>query len=153
MDVVFKTESGVFNFRVAGVMIRNGHILIHRDRKDDAWSLPGGRVGLGEESQVALRREFKEELGVDVKIERLMFSIENFFGYNGHRFHEVGFYYQVTDDSLPLNTDEFYGLEGDRLIYRWIPIAALHEITIYPEILKTELQNISNYPKHFVVND
>ena len=44
MDVVFKTEKAVFNYRVAGIWIENGHVLLHRDVNESQWSLPGGRV-------------------------------------------------------------------------------------------------------------
>jgi 8-oxo-dGTP pyrophosphatase MutT (NUDIX family) len=56
---------------VAGVMIKDGRILLcHRsaDRQwyPDVWDLPGGHVELGESPTEALRRELAEELGVSV---------------------------------------------------------------------------------------
>lgn len=44
MDVVFHTEQEVFNYRVAGIWIKDNRILIHRASDDTIWSLPGGRV-------------------------------------------------------------------------------------------------------------
>src|SRR6478735_7311049 len=56
---------------VAGVMIKDGRILLcHRaaDRRwyPDVWDLPGGHVEFGESPTEALRRELAEELGVSV---------------------------------------------------------------------------------------
>jgi 8-oxo-dGTP diphosphatase len=56
---------------VAGVMIKDGRILLcHRspDRQwyPDVWDLPGGHVELGETPTEALKRELLEELGVSV---------------------------------------------------------------------------------------
>lgn len=44
MDVVFKADKAVFNYRVAGIWIKNGYVLLHRFVNDDFWTLPGGRV-------------------------------------------------------------------------------------------------------------
>jgi 8-oxo-dGTP diphosphatase len=57
---------------VAGVMIKDGRILLcHRspDRRwyPDVWDLPGGHVELGETPTEALKRELLEELGVSVR--------------------------------------------------------------------------------------
>lgn len=153
MDAVFKTEKGVFNYRVVGVWIIDDYVLVHRDAKDDHWSLPGGRVALMEESGVALEREFQEELGIDVRVERLLWSVENFFQYDNMDFHEIGFYYKVyaENDSL-FSKEEFHGNEGERLIYKWVPIRELNNIALYPEAIHQELQHpLSDYPKHLVV--
>lgn len=154
MDVVFKTEQGRFNYRVAGVLMQDGHVLIHKNVDDTFWALPGGRVKISEESQIGLQREFQEELGMNVQIERLLWSVENFFEYNGTHFHEIGFYYQVTTNhDYEINTKPFYGMEGERLIYKWIPISQLDEGELYPEFLKSEIKDIPNYPKHIVVKE
>ena len=154
MDAVFKTEQGIFNYRVVGVLVKEGHILIHKSVNDSNWSLPGGRVKILEQAQNGLQREFQEELGIDVQIERLLWSVENFFKYNEDNFHEIGFYYQVSiDKNYEINTKPFYGIEGERLIYKWIPIAQLDEVELYPEFIKSEIKDISDYPKHIVVKD
>ncbi|MEQ2529277.1 hypothetical protein WMO40_21610 [Bacillaceae bacterium CLA-AA-H227] len=53
MDVVFHTEIAIFNYRVAGIWIKNGHILLHRDVNEENWSLPGGRVKMAEDSTLS----------------------------------------------------------------------------------------------------
>ncbi|RIJ66973.1 NUDIX hydrolase [Rummeliibacillus sp. POC4] len=152
MDIVFKREQGIFNYRVAGVLIKDGHVLIHKNVDDSFWALPGGRVKISEEAQIGLQREFQEELGIDVQIERLLWSVENFFEYNDTHFHEIGFYYQVTaNDDYEVNAKPFYGIEGERLIYKWIPISQLDKVKIYPEFLKSEIKDTHNCPKHIVV--
>ncbi|MGG0655357.1 NUDIX hydrolase [Rummeliibacillus pycnus] len=154
MDAVFKTEQGIFNYRVVGVLVKEGHILIHKSVNDSNWSLPGGRVKILEQAQNGLQRELQEELGIDVQIERLLWSVENFFKYNEDNFHEIGFYYQVsTDKDYEINSNQFYGIEGESLIYKWVPIAQLDEVDLYPEFIKTEIKDITHYPKHIVVKD
>lgn len=40
------------------------------------WEFPGGKIELGESSDVALKREIQEELGVDIAIENLLCTTE-----------------------------------------------------------------------------
>jgi len=60
---------------VGGVVVQDGKVLIvkraHEPRKGE-WSLPGGRVELGETLVEAVRREIKEETGVDVEVGALV---------------------------------------------------------------------------------
>jgi len=58
---------------VAGVIRRqDGRLLITQRLADDTlggyWEFPGGKVEPGEELQVALWRELKEELGVETEV-------------------------------------------------------------------------------------
>jgi 8-oxo-dGTP diphosphatase len=60
---------------VGGVILNDGKVLLLlRKRPPEAgfWSLPGGRVEFMERVEDALKRELKEELGVEVQIESLI---------------------------------------------------------------------------------
>ncbi|TKC18996.1 NUDIX hydrolase [Robertmurraya kyonggiensis] len=153
MDVVFHTDIAVFNYRVAGIWIKNGHVLLHRDVNEKNWSLPGGRVKMAEDSTLSIRREFQEELGLDIKIEKLVWVVENFFEYKGKDVHEIGMYYLVTSEnkSFELSSTPFYGIEGERLIYQWMPIEELQEIELYPEFLRTALGKLPLSTEHIIV--
>ncbi|MEE2035118.1 (deoxy)nucleoside triphosphate pyrophosphohydrolase [Rhodococcus chondri] len=56
---------------VAGAVFRDGRLLLaQRNRPPELagqWELPGGKVEPGEEIEAALRRELREELGVEVR--------------------------------------------------------------------------------------
>lgn len=153
MDVVFKTEQAVFNYRVVGVLIQNGHVLIHRAANDSTWSLPGGRVAIAEDSKASLKREFREELDINIKIDRLLWVVENFFTYEDRQFHEIGFYYSIELDgnTMGLGQQPFHGVEGERLIYQWMPIELLENVPLYPEFLRTALKNVPKQTGHLVV--
>lgn len=153
MDVVFHTDIAVFNYRVAGIWIKNGYVLLHRDTNEKNWSLPGGRVKMAEDSTLSIKREFQEELGLDIKIEKLAWVVENFFEYKGKDVHEIGMYYLVSseDKSFELSNSPFYGIEGERLIYQWMPIEELQEIELYPEFLRTALGKLPLETEHIIV--
>jgi len=55
---------------VGGVVIHRNHVLLIRRGAEPLkgqWSLPGGMLELGEELEEAVRRELKEETGLDVE--------------------------------------------------------------------------------------
>lgn len=55
---------------VGGVTIRNGSVLLIRRGKEPQlgeWTLPGGMVELGERLREGVRREVREETGLDVE--------------------------------------------------------------------------------------
>lgn len=146
-----------FNYRVAGVCLHAGHVLLHRAEDDDFWALPGGRPEFGEPSDAALVREMREEIEVEVTIERFLWLLENFYEYRGQQKHELCCYYVM---ALPPGSPlldvsrEFSGFEPTvRLIYRWFPLAALDAVTLYPTFLKAGLRALPAHPARVVQVD
>lgn len=65
MDILFRTEEYVFSYRVAGICMHNGKVLLQKPTNDTAFAFPGGHVSFGETNAQTLAREFQEEIGVD----------------------------------------------------------------------------------------
>jgi 8-oxo-dGTP diphosphatase len=65
---------------VAGVLIREGRILVCRRRADQAhalkWEFPGGKLEDGETPEAALIRELREELGIEAEPSRELMRYE-----------------------------------------------------------------------------
>lgn len=59
---------------VGALVDHEGRVLVarHAYRTDFPWGLPGGFVDPGETPPRAVVREFTEELGIDVEVERLL---------------------------------------------------------------------------------
>jgi len=84
---------------VAGLIFRKGRVLISQ-RSDNApfplkWEFPGGKVEKGESREAALRRELKEELGIEIDNLNLVFSHHHFYSaeLTVHlRFYRVGIF-------------------------------------------------------------
>jgi ADP-ribose pyrophosphatase YjhB (NUDIX family) len=152
MDAVFHVEHQVFNYRVAGVMIKEGSVLMHRAKTETNWSLPGGRVKLGEDAQTSLHREMKEELDLNVTVDGFLWTVENFFTYAEKEIHEVGLYFKITAKNPLLLHDgeEFTVLEADRLVFKWVPLEKLDEYVLYPEAVKEKLKKGSFEPDYFL---
>ncbi|MDD3302490.1 MAG: NUDIX hydrolase [Candidatus Gracilibacteria bacterium] len=57
-------------FKIARCIIKNekGEILLIKHKNKDFWVFPGGHIEDKEEPYAALKREIKEELGLDIKI-------------------------------------------------------------------------------------
>jgi 8-oxo-dGTP diphosphatase len=60
---------------VGGVLIHNGRALLIRRAAEPLrgqWSIPGGRLELGETMAEGVARELKEETGIDVRVGELI---------------------------------------------------------------------------------
>ncbi len=67
----------------AAVLEKDGRVLIARRKKGDRlahkWEFPGGKIEAGETPEICLRRELKEEFGIDV-------AVDGFVGRSSHRY-------------------------------------------------------------------
>ena len=61
---------------VAAVIVREGRVLVTRRPEGThlggKWEFPGGKVEAGEDDAAALRRELREETGVEVRVGALL---------------------------------------------------------------------------------
>jgi len=146
-----------FNYRAVAVALHGSRVLLHRAVKDDFWALPGGRGELLEPAKDTLTREMREELGVDIRIERLVWIVESFYEDDRFAFHELALYFLVTfppdsglyDRSEPFPGDE----EGLKLIFQWFEIEELQTVRLYPTFLRKALRRIPEAPEHVVHTD
>ena len=61
----------ILNF-TCGILSQSGKILLQKRADKGTWGLPGGALELGESALEALLREFYEETGVEVRVEKLL---------------------------------------------------------------------------------
>lgn len=157
MDINYSNnDQTVFNYRTCGVISDGKRILVHKRKDDDFWALIGGRVQMLEPSDCALKREIEEELGEDVEIKRLLWMVENFFGFGDKHYHEISTIYLVNleKESWILNQkDSFNGVEGERLIYKWFNFDELNSLDIRPSFLKEKLKSLPNNTNHIIYKD
>lgn len=104
------------------------------------WMVPGGGIEAGENAEEAAVREIREETGLDVKIKRLLWHVEEVSEERGQRF--VNFFLaEKTGGVLNLGSDPEF--DGDHQVLREVKYFSKEEILtlekVYPGYLKTEL--------------
>ena len=153
MDLTFRTEGGIFNYRVCAVIIHEGKILATKDQNSPYYYLPGGRVKLHEPAENAIIREVREELDIEPKIVRPLWLNQGFFteDVTGIRFHELCLYYlvDISETDLLSRGERFTMMESGRPhYYEWIPLSRLESEYLYPLFIK---KKIFNLPEHLTV--
>ncbi len=137
MDILFKNDDFVFSYRVGGILIRNGKILLQRPKNDD-YSIIGGHVAAMETSIETLKREFEEELHTKIEVDNLLAIGEIYFPCK-RPCHQICLYYNVhlVNYDIPLDVDlhGYDGLDDKRidLDFCWVPL----------EDLKNDVKGIS----------
>lgn len=155
----FPVGQRLFNHRVAGIAIHEGHVLVCRVDDDPYTLLPGGRIEFGENSRTSLEREIEEELKGPGTVGRLLFTVENFFKRDTREFHEIGVYYQIVPPAhVPFVTGKSALVtedDGQTHYFDWIKIAGdgLERVNLVPEWLPARLAHLPDAPEHLVVDE
>ena len=152
-DWIFRTGEYICGLRTVGILVRGGKLLVQRDREGSEYALPGGHVKIGETTMDGLVREYKEETGADIKVEKLLWTEECFWEWNGTQTHNIAFYYLVKlcDGSDIPDTGEFVPHKDNcNVILGWMPIEKLTGVTIYPDFIKETIHELDTLPRHFI---
>ena len=94
------------------LLVRRGH-----GPAAGAWSVPGGRVEVGEPVEAAVVREVLEETGLDVVVDELLGWVERFD--EAQHFVILDFRVTVLDPEVPIRAGD------DATEAAWVPIPDL----------------------------
>ena len=109
-----------------GIIVNEGKVLLMKMHHTGKHHPPGGGIGVGEKAEEALRREIREETGIEVEIERFARFEELFFYYDPSEtaYHGLHFYYVCRPKTLELLDDAL--VEDDAAGKpRWVKIDEL----------------------------
>ena len=102
------------------------------------YRLPGGEIEFGEKAAEALQREIKEEIGVEISVDKKLGVYENIFTFDNQKGHEIMILFEATlppeymqKDKIPMLEEEFEGR-----CYEFVEITA--DKRIYPAIFGDE---------------
>lgn len=150
MDIKIYNEDLKFKFRVSGIVINNGKVLVNKYGKED-YCLPGGYVEFGEDSKEAMLREMKEETNLEYEIINFCGVIENFFtNLKKQKTHGIDFYYLLklkdncSFDNLDMNRIEQGSYSNIEHHFEWIDIKTIKQYNLLPTEIKNIIKNNEN---------
>lgn len=152
-DWLFATKEYICDLRTVAVLVKNGKILVQRERDGNEYALPGGHVKIGETLEDGLIRETMEEMGVRIKCRRMLWSEECFWEWNGKQAHNIAFYYLVDlEENSEIQDNGMFVSQKDNcnVVLGWMPVEEIQDVTIYPAFIKNEIFHLEGPMKHFV---
>jgi ADP-ribose pyrophosphatase YjhB (NUDIX family) len=155
--ITYEQNNLGFNVRTTAIIFNGDKVLLQTVEGDGHWLLPGGRAELLEPAVDGIRREMREELEVEIEVERLVWVVEVFFEQAGKSVHQIAFFFLATlPPGCPLfeKTGPFEHSEPDRtIIFQWMPLRELNEIILYPSFLGEALQSLPDSTQYIVHRD
>lgn len=91
------------------LVVKNNKLLLTYSKNKKAWYLPGGKLDENETSKIALIREIKEELSLDLQEERLSFYCHitaEAYGEDNLLMEQDCFLYDLQEEVKPTNEIE-----------------------------------------------
>ena len=132
---------------VEGLLVHEGKDLVVRRSANESflaghYEVPGGKVDFGEDPSDALKREFKEEVNLDIQVGE-PFTTYAYTTKNGTR-HTVSivFHVEIADrlDKLQLSSAH------DN--HRWIDATTIDDIEMTPEMRENIKKGLRLVQKH-----
>jgi 8-oxo-dGTP pyrophosphatase MutT (NUDIX family) len=118
------------------------HILLTRRRDNERWCLPGGGIEPGESAAEGAVRETREEVGLDVRVKRLVgiySSPDHLLVYqSGHKFQYVSMLFEVEITGGELS------LSDEVSEYRFFPLAEISQL----DVMEHQVQRIHDAFTH-----
>ena len=124
---------------VLGVAVKDGKLLVSEGfdkvKNQTFYRCLGGGIEFEEKSDIALKREFKEEIDASINVGDFLGISENIFTFNGKNGHELVLFYNVDINEKDYK-DEYVILdEKCHSPVKWIDINEFknNEKILYPE--------------------
>ena len=115
-----------FNIRVYGILINQNKEILVLDETRNGYNFtkfPGGGLEWGESFQECLKREFEEELGLDIIVSDFYYINEDFIPSAFQPFDQIFSCYYLVD----LEVETSIGQKTEFEVPRWISLTHIEE--------------------------
>lgn len=115
-------------------------ILVAHNKGSSNTFLPGGQIEPGERAEEALKRELKEELNMNISVQRYLGAIEQTFTENNQQHHGINHYFLIKSD------DNFEDLKSkeDHLEFFWVESSDTGKMKLMPSPLQDLIVKLIN---------
>lgn len=137
--------------RVGIVIVQDGRILLvnHRRLGRSYWVLPGGELRPGESLAACAVREVREETGLEILVDRLLYLVEAFSGDGVRHDVDVIFLGQMADEARAPQAMAGWAIERPE----FVPLKDLLGLVLLPpiagEILEDAGAGFTGPSRHF----
>ena len=145
MDLRWLVDGMKLNVRVGIMIIKDNKLLLHKNDNRDNYCLPGGGIKFLESSEEAIKREIKEETGLDITVNEYVSTIENIFERDGIKFHEIYFIYKGSFKEDVDTSKIINNIEGKPIKYGFVDLDKIDEYYILPVVTKDILKNNNSH--------
>jgi len=127
-------EGHIVQVRVSGVIIDDDKILLvkHRRRAREYWVLPGGKLGPHETVEDCLKREWREETGLEVAMDRLLYVADVMEPYGSQQSVNLVFLCHVVGGVIGSDNRRVSREMFDEAVF--VPLAELDTLPFYPPL-------------------
>jgi len=126
-------------------IIRDGdRILLVRARGQSHTFLPGGHVEEGEGLEACVRRELREELGIESRVNHYVGAVEHRWHRDDVPQYEINHCFAV--EAPGLTTETAPEAQEEYLTFHWASVGALDEFALQPPPLREYLGRSSSTP-------
>ena len=151
VEMIMSSGKGIkFAYRAGGIAVHEERLLVEQNIRHDFCIAPGGRVEYGENAIEALEREFREELGEEVRVGRLVFVADILYELVGNRYQEICLYFLiefVPESDVLRPQGPFMGNESG-ITFQWIPLDDVEEAKLFPAFLRDRVRAILRFPEY-----
>jgi 8-oxo-dGTP diphosphatase len=132
-------------FRIAayGMIIQNQQLLLSKEiiQGKEVIKFPGGGVNVGEGLVDALKREFQEEIGIDITVKEHIYTTDFFVQSAFHPDYQVLAIYYLVSPKIDLPSQNF---QINNIQFLWEPLTSIQQNILTFDTDKRALQELLN---------
>jgi 8-oxo-dGTP diphosphatase len=131
---------------VGAIVIEKGKILLEQRGNEPAkgqWTIPGGVVEVGESLEAAVKRETKEETGLDVEVQRLVDVVDQVHYDNQG---QIEYHFVIIDYAAKVKTGKATAA-SDAKDVRWVEISEVENYNLTPSFRRFFVKNKAKIEK------